>query len=98
MEPVNLTAGEGLVPLPSVEPPSSSAPDGKGAAPAPPLMELAAADVKPGTPPPTIPAPAPAPAPEAHAPTEKPVPGAAAARPGIGLRLRRGRSAVSEPG
>jgi nucleoid-associated protein YgaU len=75
-EQVKLTAGEGLVALPPVGAPvvSPSEKNGQGnvadpaiaPAPAPPLfpvMELAAADVKPGTPPGAAQAPAPAPVP-----------------------------------
>ena len=77
-EPVKLTAGEGLVPLPPVSEPLAAPGENQGPgqvvdlAPAPgpapvlaPVMELAAADVKPGTPPDKahVPAVTPAPAP-----------------------------------
>ena len=71
-EPVKFTAGEGLVALPPVDDPPAAQGETNGLghvadlapapAPAPvlsPLMELAAADVKPGTPPDTAHAPAP---------------------------------------
>ena len=65
-EPVKFTAGEGLVALPPVDDPPAAQGETNGPghvadlAPAPvvsPLMELAAADVKPGTPPDTAHAP-----------------------------------------
>src|SRR5271157_4218102 len=91
-EPVKLTSSEGLVALPPVGDPPAAQSEKNGPAhvadlaPAPvlsPVMELAAADVKPGTPPDTAHAPAPlvtpvsAPAvesPAAAAPMPEPVP------------------------
>ena len=79
-EPVKFTADEGLVALPPVDDPPAAQGETNGLghvadlAPAPvlsPLMELAAADVKPGTPPDTAQAPAPSipPAPAVENPT-----------------------------
>lgn len=79
VEPVELTAGEGLGGLPSIESAPLDSPEHKEKenAPAPPLLEMAEADVKPGTPPPVVPLPAPAPSPT---PTPTPTPAPAPAK------------------
>jgi len=84
VEPVKLTSGEGLVALPPISDPAPAQSEKNGPehladlAPAPvisPLLELAAADVKPGTPPDTAHAPAPLVTPAAAAtPVKAPTP------------------------
>jgi nucleoid-associated protein YgaU len=108
VEPVKLTAGEGLVALPSIEASPAQSPVSKEAAPAPPLLELAAADVKPGTPPAKLPEPAPAHAPAAGStsvPASKPAPApapalspASAPAPGSALKPAPAPGPAQSPG
>jgi nucleoid-associated protein YgaU len=92
-DPVKLTAGEGLVQLPPIGKDGAQSVVGAGEksadpapAPAPPILELAANDTKPGTPP--EPASAPAPAPSIAAPSPAPTPAPApAAKTGPGSHL-----------